>query len=87
MPGSFYAAFGDKHALFLRALDRYCDGQASGLVASLEQDGPVLPRARDTGELPGDLDPRAAAALLNTVTQGPQTSARPTPATRAFRPP
>nr|WP_296064243.1 TetR/AcrR family transcriptional regulator [uncultured Actinoplanes sp.] len=45
-PGSLYAAFGDKQSLFLRALDRYCDGQAAGLLATVEDTGPLLPRLR-----------------------------------------
>jgi TetR/AcrR family transcriptional repressor of nem operon len=49
-PGSLYAAFGDKHSLFLRALDRYCDGQGAGLLAAVAGDageqGPLLPRLR-----------------------------------------
>jgi TetR/AcrR family transcriptional repressor of nem operon len=36
--GSLYAAFGDKHTLFLRALDGYCGRSESILLASL--DGP-----------------------------------------------
>lgn len=44
--GSLYGAFGDKHGLFLRALDRYGVGQAGALLAVLAQDGPVLPTIR-----------------------------------------
>ncbi len=44
--GSIYAAFGDKQALFLRALDRYRDGQGAGLLAAVAGDGPLLPRLR-----------------------------------------
>jgi len=46
LPGSLYGAFGDKHALFLRALERYAD-DARQAGASLLADGPVLPRVRD----------------------------------------
>ena len=45
-PGSLYAAFGDKQSLFHRALDRYCEGQAAGLLAAVEATGPLLPRLR-----------------------------------------
>ncbi len=45
-PGSLYAAFGDKQALFHRALDRYCEGQGAGLLAAVGGDGPLLPRLR-----------------------------------------
>ncbi|GAA3012315.1 TetR/AcrR family transcriptional regulator [Streptosporangium longisporum] len=46
LPGSLYAAYGDKHAIFLRALGRYVDAsreQADGIAA----EGPVLPRVRE----------------------------------------
>jgi len=46
LPGSLYGAFGDKHALFLRALERYAD-DARHAGASLLGDRPVLPRVRD----------------------------------------
>ena len=46
LPGSLYGAFGDKHALFLRALERYADDTREA-AASLQTDGPVLPRIRE----------------------------------------
>jgi len=45
-PGSLYRTFGDKHALFLRALDRYRETQALPLAPALLAGGPVLPRIR-----------------------------------------
>lgn len=45
-PGSLYAAFGDKHGLFLRALDHYSEGQVEGLCTLLAGEGPILPRLR-----------------------------------------
>jgi TetR/AcrR family transcriptional regulator, transcriptional repressor for nem operon len=51
LPGSLYGAFGDKHALFLRALQRYAD-DARGAAASLITEGLVLPRI---GELLTDV--------------------------------
>jgi TetR/AcrR family transcriptional regulator, transcriptional repressor for nem operon len=36
--GSLYGAFGDKHALFLRALDAYCAGTIAAVRADLEGD-------------------------------------------------
>ena len=45
-PGSLYRTFGDKHALFLRALDRYRQSQALPLAPALLAGGPVLPRIR-----------------------------------------
>lgn len=45
LPGSLHSAFGDKHALFIRALERYAQGQRD-FGASLRT-GPVLPRLRE----------------------------------------
>jgi TetR/AcrR family transcriptional regulator, transcriptional repressor for nem operon len=45
-PGSLYRTFGDKHALFLRALARYRETQAQPLAPALLAGGPVLPRIR-----------------------------------------
>jgi len=45
-PGSLYRTFGDKHALFLRALNRYRETQAQALAPALLAGGPVLPRIR-----------------------------------------
>src|SRR4030088_2756118 len=45
-PGSLYRTFGDKHALFLRALTRYRDSQARALAPALLAGGRVLPRIR-----------------------------------------
>ncbi|MFE9635744.1 TetR/AcrR family transcriptional regulator [Streptomyces sp. NPDC006463] len=45
--GSIYAAFGDKHQLFIRALGRYLDHQTRLLGTALDDEGPALPRLRD----------------------------------------
>src|ERR1700722_11523605 len=45
-PGSLYRTFGDKHALFLHALERYRQSQALPLAPALLAGGPVLPRIR-----------------------------------------
>lgn len=45
LPGSLHAAFGDKHTLFLRALEHYTGGQRE-FGRSLQEPGPVLPRLR-----------------------------------------
>lgn len=45
-PGSLYRAFGDKQAIFLRALEHYRDSQARTLAPFLLAGGPVLPRIR-----------------------------------------
>ncbi|HET8953052.1 MAG TPA: TetR/AcrR family transcriptional regulator [Solirubrobacteraceae bacterium] len=46
LPGSLYGAFGDKHALFVRALERYAEGTHEA-AAALAAEGPVLPRLRE----------------------------------------
>lgn len=46
LPGSLHAAFGDKHALFIRALEHYAQQQRDA-GAWLQQPGPVLPRLRE----------------------------------------
>ncbi|MGW3569723.1 TetR/AcrR family transcriptional regulator [Streptomyces sp. NPDC000941] len=38
--GSLYGAFGDKHQLFLRALDAYCAGTVAAVRADLDGDEP-----------------------------------------------
>lgn len=42
---SLYATFGDKHALYLKALDRYTQDE-SRLLEELSQPGPALPAVR-----------------------------------------
>lgn len=45
--GSLYATFGDKHELFLKAMDRYCTGGGIGTgISILKQPGPALPLIR-----------------------------------------
>ncbi|MFG1809721.1 TetR/AcrR family transcriptional regulator [Streptomyces sp. NPDC049040] len=43
---SIYATFGNKHALYLKALDRYNGAQDPGLLCELSQPGPALPAVR-----------------------------------------
>ncbi|MER8098481.1 TetR/AcrR family transcriptional regulator [Streptomyces goshikiensis] len=45
--GSIYAAFGDKHQLFIRALGRYLDHQTRLLGTALDDEGPALAQLRD----------------------------------------
>jgi TetR/AcrR family transcriptional repressor of nem operon len=45
-PGTLYRTFGDKHALFLRALAHYRQHLADELAPTLLRGGPVLPRIR-----------------------------------------
>lgn len=46
-PSSLYRAFGDKHALFLRALDQYQDRAAAKWAVAFDGDGPVRELLRD----------------------------------------
>ncbi|MEU3604782.1 helix-turn-helix domain-containing protein [Streptomyces sp. NPDC035033] len=43
---SIYATFGNKHELYLKALDRYLESQDPGLVEELSAPGPALPAVR-----------------------------------------
>ncbi|MFZ3568206.1 TetR/AcrR family transcriptional regulator [Streptomyces sp. BH097] len=43
---SIYATFGNKHELYLKALDRYSETHNSGLLHELSQPGPALPAVR-----------------------------------------
>ncbi|SDK60278.1 TetR/AcrR family transcriptional regulator [Streptomyces indicus] len=43
---SLYATFGNKHELYLKALDRYRETRDPVLVEELSQPGPVLPAVR-----------------------------------------
>ncbi|SEK49033.1 TetR/AcrR family transcriptional regulator, transcriptional repressor for nem operon [Streptacidiphilus jiangxiensis] len=45
--GSIYAAFGDKHQLFVRALARYLDRQNTLLRTAFADEGPALAQLRD----------------------------------------
>jgi TetR/AcrR family transcriptional repressor of nem operon len=70
-PGSLYRTFGDKHALFLRALARYRDSQARALAPALLAGGPVLPRIRAVLvgfiELAAEQDKPRGCLAANTV--------------------
>lgn len=46
-PSSLYRAFGDKHALFLRALDHYQECESARCAAALAGDRPVREVLRD----------------------------------------
>lgn len=43
---SLYATFGNKHELYLKALDRYTEGRDALLLAELSQPGDALPAVR-----------------------------------------
>ncbi|QGV80741.1 TetR/AcrR family transcriptional regulator [Streptomyces ficellus] len=43
---SIYATFGNKHELYLKAMDRYAESREPGLVEELSRPGPALPAVR-----------------------------------------
>ncbi|MFD9542533.1 TetR/AcrR family transcriptional regulator [Streptomyces sp. NPDC060022] len=45
---SIYATFGNKHELYLKAMDRYSEGRDPLLLTELSQPGPALPAVRAT---------------------------------------
>jgi AcrR family transcriptional regulator len=70
--GSFYAAFGSKEQLYLRALDRYSALQADDLVKTLEQATEIRPVVRQilVTMIEADLaDPSRGCLVVNTATQ------------------
>ncbi|MFF0041932.1 TetR/AcrR family transcriptional regulator [Streptomyces mirabilis] len=78
--GSLYGAFGDKHALFLRALDSYNSDALEAWRSALFGPGPALPmlerHVRDVAEgIIGDVERRGCmmakiAAELSAVDEG-----------------
>jgi TetR/AcrR family transcriptional repressor of nem operon len=74
---SIYATFGNKHELYLKALDRYSENRDGGLLGELSQPGPALPAVRavirrfaveasaDDGRLRGCFITNTAAELGN----------------------
>lgn len=78
--GSLYGAFGDKHALFLRALDSYNSDALEAWRSALGGPGPALPmlerHVRDvTAGILGDVERRGCmmakiAAELSAVDEG-----------------
>ncbi|MEU1412634.1 TetR/AcrR family transcriptional regulator [Streptomyces sp. NPDC005731] len=70
--GSFYAAFGSKEQLYLRALERYSALQADDLVKILEQATEIRPAVRQilVAMIEADLtDPTRGCLVVNTATQ------------------
>ncbi|WP_067483280.1 TetR/AcrR family transcriptional regulator [Actinomadura hibisca] len=71
--GSLYNAFGSKHALFERALQRYRDSQAIALIHVLEQPGSVRERLRGTLLMLAEMDladpERRGCMAINTVAE------------------
>ncbi|WP_431961770.1 TetR/AcrR family transcriptional regulator [Actinacidiphila sp. bgisy160] len=71
--GSFYAAFGSKGRLYLRALDRYSALQADDLVEILERATEIRPAVRQVlvAMIEADLaDPSRGCLVVNTATEG-----------------
>ena len=71
--GSLYDTFGDKRALFLKAMDRYCHGFVGSKFSMLDQPGPALPTLRRFlhGVIEGVLaDPQRRGCLIaNTIVE------------------
>jgi TetR/AcrR family transcriptional regulator, transcriptional repressor for nem operon len=70
-PGTLYRTFGDKHALFLRALAHYRDERARALAPALTAGGPVMPRIRAVlvgfVELAAQQEQRRGCLIANTA--------------------
>jgi TetR/AcrR family transcriptional regulator, transcriptional repressor for nem operon len=69
-PSSLYRTFGDKHALFLRALDHYQACESARCAAALQGDRPVRDVLRDwlTSMVENGDDP-AGCFVVNTATE------------------
>lgn len=72
--GSFYGTFGDKHALFLAALDRYREAAEADAVATLEEDGSSKEAVRAVfggmvDVLAGQEEPRRGCFVTNTAVE------------------
>lgn len=72
--GSLYAAFGDKHRLFLDVLEGYSAWRLEGVRAALRGDGPALARLHAFFRVDGAASARSLAAargclLVNSTTE------------------
>ncbi|QIN82038.1 TetR family transcriptional regulator [Rubrobacter tropicus] len=69
--GSFYDTFGDKHALFLSALDRFENARASWVIETLESSGlnGIEEVFRRTVEGLVSFEPRRGCLLANTAVE------------------
>lgn len=71
--GSLYHAFGSKHELFLRSLERYTDTSLADLKAVMDEGRPIRERVREllTGFVEADLnDPdRCGCLVVNTAVE------------------
>ncbi len=88
---SLYATFGDKHALYLAALDRYRSAGLRALLTTLRRDGPALDHIRGVFEsvVEESLGDRHGCLMTNaTVERAPcdtETDRRATESFRAIR--
>ncbi|MEU9453726.1 TetR/AcrR family transcriptional regulator [Streptomyces sp. NPDC048277] len=70
--GSFYAAFGSKEQLYIRALDRYISSQGSDLDTALDETPGIRDAVRKVlaAMIEADLaDPARGCLVVNTATQ------------------
>jgi TetR/AcrR family transcriptional repressor of nem operon len=71
--GSFYDTFGDKHSLFLAALDRFEKSRTTWILEALEGPGPPLESIRYVFERTVDglvrFEPRRGCLLANTAVE------------------
>ncbi|MGW0531864.1 TetR/AcrR family transcriptional regulator [Streptomyces sp. NPDC003032] len=78
---SIYATFGNKHDLYLKALERYAETQNPRLLAALSQPGPALPAVREVvrrfgGEATSEEDRHSGCFITNTAAElGPHDDA------------
>lgn len=70
-PSSLYRTFGDKHALFLRALDHYQSAESERATAALEGDRPVRELLREWlgSMVSADADGPPGCFVINTATE------------------
>src|SRR5262245_25195334 len=72
---SLYDTFGDKHALYVAALDRYRDRHGTGVAEALAQDGPLRPILREVmrivGERAGERPSKSCMLLCAVAERGP----------------
>ena len=72
---SLYDTFGDKHALYVAALDRYRDKHGTGVVEALAGDGPIRARLREVmrivAERAGERPSKSCMLLCAVAERGP----------------
>lgn len=68
-PSSLYRAFGDKHALFLRALEHYRQAEEARCAQALDGDRPVREVLRDWLQVAADPGAPPGCFVVNTATE------------------